>query len=617
MLKKIISVLTLITTNSLFYFNSLLLAQTNINNTPRPTFPNNLPRTIPRDNPYDNLPQPKKPKPPPNLLPSESSPEKPEIDRNLGNILVNITEVQFKGNTVFTVKELQDLTVFYNSKKIKIGEIKNQKLSFEQLIQIAQTVTDFYQEKGYVTSGAIAQIPPEIETAPSAEVIVTIQIIEGVLEQINVSKKDSEEQGRLANYIGARLGVETDKPLNVNNLFKSLQLLQIDPLIKSLNAQLTTGSDRNQSILIVDYTPANSFNPKISLDNSRPPSIGTFQREIELRENNLLGLGDSLSIGYRNTDGSNRIDASYTVPITPDNATIGVLYTWSDSDVIQDPFFDLDQDGSGPDIESNYNALDLVFRQPIIRNINDQTYEEFTLSFTASWRETKSFLLGTGFPLSPGANEKGETRVFALRFAQEYSRQNPTDVLAFRSEFNIGIEAFNATINEQIPGVEDIPDSSFFTWRGQAQYVKLFARDTLFLARTNIQLSSEGLLPIEQFSIGGFGSVRGYRQDLLLTDNGWVASVEFRYPILRVLDGDGVLQIIPFFDYGIGWNTSNIPNPNPQNLASLGVGLQWRYKQNLFAKLEYGIPLITVDIDKNTWQENGIYFSIQYFPFAD
>ena len=601
----------------MFYFNSLLLAQTNINNTPRPTSPNNLPRTIPRDNPYDNLPQPKKPQQPPNLLPSESSPEQPEIDNNLGNILVNVSEIKIIGYTVFIEKDLQDLTVFLDSQNFKIGEIKNKQLSYNQLIQIAQTVTDFYQQKGYATSGAIAQIPPEIKTNPSAEVIVTIQIIEGVLEQINVSKKDSEEQGRLANYIGARLGVETDKPLNVNNLFKSLQLLQIDPLIKSLNAQLTTGSDRNKSLLIVDYTPANSFNPKISLDNSRPPSIGTFQREIELRENNLLGLGDSLSIGYRNTDGSNRIDASYTVPITPDNATIGILYTWSDSDVIQDPFYDIDLDGNGPDIESNYNAFDLTFKQPIIRDINEQTYQELNLSLTTSWRETKSFLLDTGFPLSPGADESGSTRVFALRFAQEYSRQNPSDIIAFRSEFNFGIDAFNSTINEPIIGVEERPDSSFFTWRGQAQYVKLFATDTLFLARSNIQLSSEGLLPIEQFSIGGFGSVRGYRQDLLLTDNGWVASVEFRYPILRVLDGDGVLQIIPFFDYGIGWNTSNIPNPNPQNLASLGVGLQWRYKQNLFAKLEYGIPLISVDIDKNTWQENGIYFSIQYFPFAD
>lgn len=594
-----------------------LFAQNNINNIPQQISPNNLPRTIPRDNPNQNLPQPKIPLNPSNSFPLESSPQNPIINNNSCDNVINVSEINFTGNTVFTEKELKELTIILDAESITIGSIKNQQLSCNQLIEIAQIVANFYQELGYITSGAIAQIPPEIKINPHAQVEVKIKVLEGKLEVINISKNNSEEEGRLANYIRVRLRVKPDKILNVKELLEALQLLQIDPLINSLNAQLTASSEPNKSVLIVNYIPVNSFNPRIGLDNSRPPSIGTFQREIQIRENNLTGLGDSLSIGYRNTDGSNRIDGSYTVPITPDNATIGVLYTWSDSEVIQDPFYDVDLDGNGPDIESNYNAFDVTFKQLIIRKINNQTYQELNLSLTTSWRETKSFLLDTGFPLSPGADESGKTRVFALRFAQEYSQQNPNNVLAFRSEFNLGIDAFNSTINEQIIGVEDIPDSNFFSWRGQAQYVKLFAPDTLFLARSNIQLSSEGLLPIEQFSIGGFGSVRGYRQDLLLTDNGWVASVEFRYPILRAFEGDAVLQIIPFFDYGIGWNSSNIPNPNPQDLASVGVGLQFRYLNNLFAKIEYGIPLISADIDKTTWQENGIYFSIQYFPFAD
>ncbi|WP_257236167.1 hypothetical protein [Nostoc sp. 'Peltigera malacea cyanobiont' DB3992] len=39
------------------------------------------------------------------------------------------------------------------------------------------------------------------------------------------------------------------------------------------------------------------------LDNTRSPSIGSFQRRIQVNEANLLGLGDSLSLGYSNTDG--------------------------------------------------------------------------------------------------------------------------------------------------------------------------------------------------------------------------------------------------------------------------------------------------------------------------
>ncbi len=571
------------------------------------------------------IPEPKipslTPATPEELLPFSSPNQVTPNETNLADTLINVKKIEFdkKTVTVFTPERLKEIKVLKSQKTI--GEINHQQLSYNQLVEIATKVAEFYAQEGYQTSGAVAVISPEeIEKRdqnPHAEVIVTIKVLEGILEKINLTEKNTKYEGRLGNYIRYRLGVEVNRPLNVNNLLQSLQLLQIDPLIQNINAKLTTGSDRNKSILSVEYIPANSFNPKISLDNSRPPSIGTVQREIELREDNLTGLGDTISISYKNTDGSNRIDTRYTVPITPENGTIGFIYTWSDNDVIQDPFFDIDRDGNGPDIESNYNAYDFNIKQPIIRTINEQTFEELILALTASWRETQSFLLDMGFPLSPGADAQGISRVFALRFAQEYTQQKPTEVIAFRSEFNFGLEAFNATSNEQVSGGEELPDSSFFAWRGQAQYVKLFAPDTLFLARSNIQLSSEALLPIEQFSLGGFATVRGYRQDLLLTDNGWGVSVEFRYPILQLFEGEGVLQIIPFFDYGLGWNSSNVPNPNPQNLASLGVGLQWRYKSNFIAKIESGIPLISVDTDKNTLQENGIYFSIQYFPFTN
>jgi hemolysin activation/secretion protein len=33
------------------------------------------------------------------------------------------------------------------------------------------------------------------------------------------------------------------------------------------------------------------------------------------------------------------------------------------------------------------------------------------------------------------------------------------------------------------------------------------------------------------------------------------------------------------------------------------------------ARVDYGIPLVSVSGDKNTWQENGIYFTIQYGSF--
>jgi len=106
------------------------------------------------------------------------------------------------------------------------------------------------------------------------------------------------------------------------------------------------------------------------------------------------------------------------------------------------------------------------------------------------------------------------------------------------------------TLNATIKDAE--PDGRFFAWRGQTQYVRLLAPDTLFIFRTDAQLTPNPLVSLEQIGIGGARSVRGYRQDTLLTDNGIFVSAEARFPIFRVRKVGGVLQVTPFVDFGYG-----------------------------------------------------------------
>ena len=312
---------------------------------------------------------------------------------------------------------------------------------------------------------------------------------------------------------------------------------------------------------------------------------------------------------YFNTDGSNKVDASYKVPINPRNGTLSFNFNYQDNDVVEPPFDELD-------IESESTYYELGLRQPILQTINNQTqtFDEVALSLTAFWRESKSFLLGTPFPFSLGANEDGETRIFALRFSQEWTRRNANSVFALRSEFSVGLDAFDATTNEQIPGVERIPDSRFFAWRGQAQWVGLLAPDALLVLRGGLQLANDALLPSEQFSVGGFNTVRGYRKDQLLTDNGLLASAELRLPIIKGFSESGIVQLVPFIDYGKGWNSFDVPNPDPENLAAVGIGLLWQEKNFTF-RFDYGIPLIDTDSRDRTLQEQGLYFSLQWNLF--
>lgn len=132
------------------------------------------------------------------------------------------------------------------------------------------------------------------------------------------------------------------KPINQKRLLKDLQLLQLNPLIASISAELAAGTSPATSVLEVQVREAKTFDTQLVADNGRTPSVGSFRRRLQLSEANLLGLGDGLSLGYSNTDGSNGFDIGYTLPVNSRNGTVSFAYGNTSSDVIEPPFNALD-----------------------------------------------------------------------------------------------------------------------------------------------------------------------------------------------------------------------------------------------------------------------------------
>ncbi|MEM8805141.1 MAG: ShlB/FhaC/HecB family hemolysin secretion/activation protein [Cyanobacteria bacterium P01_G01_bin.38] len=529
------------------------------------------------------LPQPElTPLPPPEelLTPPATEPALPPTPDVPAEIVVERFVVE--GNTVIDDDALEAVLAPYTGRP----------LSFAELLQARSAVTQRYVDGGFVTSGAV--ILPQTLT----EGTVTIQMIEGQLETINV-----EVSGRLnAGYVRQRLRRAATPVLNTNELLDALQLLQLDPLIDSISAELSAGVQPGSSLLNVVVVEADTFDVTLQTDNGRSPSVGSFRRGATVSSGNLLGFGDQLSVGYANTDGSNTLDASYRFPLNAADGTLAANVGFTDSRVIEDPFNFLD-------IQSESRFYELTYRQPIIRTPE----QELALSLTASRRESESeFLediLGEALPFQTlGADENGRTRISALRFAQEWTQRGASQVFAARSQFSLGLDAFDATVSDEGS------DSRFFAWRGQAQWVRLLDEDLLFLIRGDMQLATDSLVPLEQFGLGGPQTVRGYRQNTLLIDSGVLFSSEIRFPVLRIPEVDGLLQLVPFVDVGHGWNVTS-PNPEKPTLASLGLGALWQMGDRFNARLDIGIPLVNISDEGNSLQESGIHFSLNYRLF--
>ncbi len=528
--------------------------------------------------PPPTLPQPPEPSP---LQPTQPTPIEGEVRPEIPGT-IRVDRFEFEGNTAFSDRELAEITKSFVGREI----------TFAELIAAEAAVTQKYLAAGYINSGAVI---PANQSFSRQGAVIKIQIVEGGLEEISITGNRRLN----SNYLRSRLAIATGRPLNRDRLLQALQLLQLNPLIANISAELQAGSRPEKSRLEVRVKEADSFSGEVFADNNRSPSVGSFRRGVRINQANLLGLGDGLEVSYANTDGSNEFNGSYTVPVNPRNGTIRLAVGAASTNIIEPPF-----DTAG--IEGKSRTYELTYRQPIL----EKPDRNLALGLTLSRQESNTSLLGEKFPLSAGANDRGETRVSAVRFFQEYVQRSSNQVFAARSQFSLGTDFLGATVNKSSP------DSRFLAWRGQAQYVRLLAPETLLIVRSDIQLADRPLLSLEQIGIGGAQSVRGYRQDLLLTDSGAIASAEVRIPIWRVPKVKGLLQVAPFIDLGVGWNHSGEKaNPDSDKLLGAGLGLVWQMGDRFNMRLDYGIPLINARSGDRTFQEKGIYFRINYFPF--
>jgi hemolysin activation/secretion protein len=487
---------------------------------------------------------------------------------------VFVRKFKIEGNTVFSEAELAKVTAPY----------ENREITLEDLQVVRQALTLYYVNTGYINSGAIIPDQPVIDG------IITLRVIEGKLAKIEVghNKKLRED------YIRARIALGIGPPVNVFDLQKNLQLIQQNPRVRRVNAELSPGIVLGESVLKVRVEEERPYHAVLKFGNNQSPSIGGERGEIQVAHQNLFGYGDTLTSRFGLTQGLVDIDASYAFPLTARDTTLTLQFRKSESDVIEDPFSDLDLTGHS-------ETYGITLSRPFYKT----TRQEFSLALTAEHRHSETFLLGRPFSFTL-SEEDGKADETVLRFSQEWTRRSQQQVMAARSRFSVGIDAFGATINDTGE------DGRFLTWLGQFQWARrLGSRGDQFIFRADTQLSTDPLLPLERFAVGGVDSVRGYRENQLVRDNAFVASLEFRVPIplLHNRTGESTIQLAPFVDVGSSWNAER-PTREPKTISSAGVGLRWAIASTIHLQVYWGYAFEDIENPDHDIQDEGVHFQI-------
>ena len=526
-------------------------------------------------------------------------------ERRGGGATFNWRSVVFDGSTLFDDAALTAV----------IADLMTGAATLTDL-EIARTrLTRFYVDAGYVNSGALL---PAQNVAGGT---VRFDIIEGRLKEVRplgaAIGLEFGPGGQLhPDYVTDRLTIDAEKPLNVEELRRKFGQLLEDPMIARLDGRLLPGANPGEAFLDLEVEPVKPFALAVSLNNEHSVSNGAFGVDADAQIRNLTGRGDFTDISLTATEGRQSATVRFDLPFMAGDLRPFVEASYSRSEVVESPFDELD-------ITNRFASFAVGARWRVWRD----DVNSFTLIGSLEHKRSRTRLLGLPFPAVGTDSNVNSANI--IRFAQEYVRREPQQVLALRSAFSLGLPVLGATRSEDpidetdMTSSNDFADGSFFSWLGQLQYSRRIDQNVRLVARAQAQWSNAPLLSFEKIGIGGVDTVRGYRHNAITRDIAFLGTLELpvlaaNLPIPGLTGGDGIapLTIAPFIDYGVGWNNGKGSRATEH---LLGAGLTATYRPNdvITANLTYGFPFTDGPdgLGGGDLTDEAIYFNVTFNVF--
>ncbi|WP_195764109.1 ShlB/FhaC/HecB family hemolysin secretion/activation protein [Pseudoduganella rivuli] len=488
---------------------------------------------------------------------------------------VTLRRIDVRGNTVLAESDLAALTAPYLGRQVSLAEIES----------LRQRLSRLYVERGYVNSGV--QSPREI-----ADGQLVFTVVEGRLTHIRLRGMERLDEA----YVRRRLQPDAQQALNFDALRERFQLLLSDPLFERMHARMLPGARLGEAILDVDVARARPWQLAVFANNHRPVAIGANALGLNGSISNLSGQGDVLDASLQGPLGRGRGargTLGWRMPLGQGGTALTAALDRGASSVTEEPARELD-------IHSRLDSSDIGLSHAFINTLGQKA----ELGVNRTWRVNRTWLLGQPYSFTPGEPD-GRTRETLWRLWADYVRRSTSQVLALRVTYIGGGNNL-----QQIAGLppNGAAGRRFRIWQAQAQYGRqVLDNGAELVVRAALQGTHDHLLALDAMAVGGAATVRGFRENQLVRDNGATATLELDYPLLN--EASRGLALRPFVDIGRAHNVGE----TGATLASAGVAgrLRWHgvlAELAVAGKLRHSVALP----GGATLQDQGVHLQVSY-----
>jgi len=504
-------------------------------------------------------------------------------------------------------------------RQFQVNGLIGRPVPLDRLASLVQLINLAYVRNGYLNSGLL--IPRGAATADGTLLLTLVMGRTVALTSdgaaVGVRFGAGGAKGLDQGYIRHRLASAAVSPLNAVTLEREFRLLAADPAIRSINADLRPGQRPGEALVDFTVVPQDRLDLYVGFANNRSPSIGGERWSIGGTYRNALAAGDLLSAEYGETGGHGDLFGSYELPFLRPGVSLVVRGGKNDAAVVDSQLRALDIRSREWVIEGGINVR--VLDRPLTPGApgtRATPAETLTAGLRFGHRDQRTTLLGEPFSFSPGAVD-GRAAYDAGRLTLDYVRRDMRQVIAVSLT---GTRGFGGTRSD-IPGLLS-PARHFLAFLGQVSFARRLDDKGLELRLRLVgQVAGGTLYSSERFSAGGENSVRGYRENLLLADEGLFASAELVRSFSiggagRRHEGVdlGAFSISAFID-GATLHNSDAVQPSPKTIGSVGASLAWEPMPALSARVTYGKALKHVDpAGRRDLQDRGVSFRIVVRP---
>ena len=461
-----------------------------------------------------------------------------------------LKSVKIEGNTVEKTADLEPLIT------VKPGEILNSRTLHENV----QAIQKLYRKDGYI----LAKIT---DLNIDKDGNLTVRINEGKLEGFKVKGNTKTKDYVILREMRQKVG----EPFNSTKARRSMQRVYNLGFFEDVNIKMNPGVNPNAVIMEIDVKEKRTGSFGIGAGYSSEDGVIGM---LSVSDTNFRGTGDAVSVSYE-VSGDDSDAHGYTFswrhPYIDAKETVGTLKIYNRTY----EYSDYDEDGNlKEEFMRKYSGGEVTFGRPVseystnyvtLRNRKDEydNFDESDESTRYSTQEGEYYTDSEGYVHILGRSGPrwaqwrkdnfGLTRSVIL----EHVTDNRDNIYNPTTGGRVSLTGEFAGLGGDFDYQKfDIEDQRYFKV-GHAQVIAL---------RGQLGGSHGHISEYSRFRIGGQSSLRGYRDEQFRGTRMFLATAEYRFPIVSKVQG------AIFTDWGSAWSDDWQPDADLIH-GSVGVGI--------------------------------------------